>query len=127
MIQIRHTQETRPVYNQIYRGDAINQMDSFFIWILRLLQAKSGARLLDVSTGRGQMVHLARQRGIDAIGIDFSTTACQSLRAKRRVEFSAAMDNDCPLQRSLLISSPISVALSILNRWNKGSAKWRVS
>lgn len=77
MIEIRHAQETRPVYNQIYRGEAINQMDSFFLWILHLLGVISGERLLDVSTGRGQMVQLARQRGIDATGIDFSATACQ--------------------------------------------------
>ncbi len=77
MIEIRHTSETQPVYDAIYRGTAIRQMDSFFLWIQELLRIAPGERLLDVSTGRGQMVQLALERGIQAYGLDFSGVACR--------------------------------------------------
>lgn len=77
MIEIRHSDDTRTVYDKIYKGHAINQMDSFFLWVQNLLALKPDDCLLDVSTGRGRMVKLALQRGIDAFGLDFSGTACQ--------------------------------------------------
>jgi len=76
MIRIRHTSDTRSVYDHIYTGEAIHQMDSFFLWILALLRLNQGQRLLDVSTGRGQMVKLAQSQSIDAYGLDFSQMAC---------------------------------------------------
>jgi SAM-dependent methyltransferase len=77
MIEIRHTRETQAAYDQIYTGEAIHQMDSFFIWVCELLQVNRGARLLDIATGRGQMVEFARLRSVESIGIDFSWVACQ--------------------------------------------------
>lgn len=82
MIEIRHTNETRSTYDQIYTGDSIDQMDSYFLWLQDLLRLKPGQRLLDVSTGRGQMLALARKRGIDAYGLDFSAVACRIAAAK---------------------------------------------
>lgn len=77
MIEIRHNKDTRSVYDVIYTGNAIDQMESYFIWLYRLLKLKRGSKLLDVSTGRGRMIEVARQRGCDAYGLDFSITACQ--------------------------------------------------
>lgn len=83
MIVLRHTEETRPVYDHIYSGTAIDQMDSMFLWVQSLLDLAPGDRFLDISTGRGQMVKLAASRGIDAMGIDFSFRACQITQKKR--------------------------------------------
>lgn len=83
MIVLRHTEQTRPIYDQIYSGTAIDQMDSMFLWIQSLLGLTPGDRFLDISTGRGQMVKLAGQRGIDAVGIDFSLRACQITHDKK--------------------------------------------
>lgn len=77
MIELRHTRNTRAIYDRIYRGDAIDQMDSFFLWIQNLLCMAPGQKFLDISTGRGRMVKLARARGIEAYGLDFSNTACR--------------------------------------------------
>ena len=77
MIVLRHTDDTRSEYDRIYDGDAINQMDSFFLWIQAVLRLRAGESLLDVSTGRGRMVALARQRGVLACGLDFSMRACE--------------------------------------------------
>lgn len=77
MIELRHTQQTRDVYEEIYTGEAIHQMDSFFIWICSLLDIRPGHQLIDIATGRGQMVQYARKRGAEAFGLDFSMQACR--------------------------------------------------
>lgn len=77
MIELRHTPETRIAYDEIFTGEAIHQMDSFFIWILSLLKIKPGTRLLDIATGRGQMITFARRLKAESYGIDFSMTACK--------------------------------------------------
>ena len=82
MIELRHTEDTRSVYDMIYKGDAINQMDSLFLWILSLLKVSPGQTLLDISTGRGQMIKLAHLQKINAYGLDFSGTACQIAASK---------------------------------------------
>lgn len=88
MIELRHTQETRRVYDIIYSGTGIHQMDSFFIWICRLLKIKKGMSVLDISTGRGQMIQFARHAEANAFGLDFSMVACQ--HAERRTPGSVA-------------------------------------
>lgn len=80
MIEIRHTHDTRKIYDSIFQGEAIHQMDSFFLWQCKLLSIGNGTRLLDIATGRGQMVKYARQRGALAYGLDFSITACHIAR-----------------------------------------------
>lgn len=77
MIEIRHTRETQAAYDEIYTGEAIHQMDSFFIWVCKLLEVSEQSSLLDIATGRGQMIGFARQMGAKAIGMDFSWVACQ--------------------------------------------------
>ncbi|PWB52413.1 MAG: hypothetical protein C3F13_11675 [Anaerolineales bacterium] len=77
MIEIRHTKETQAKYNEIYEGPSIHQMDSFFIWTCSLLSIRQGLRVLDIATGRGQMVKYSQQRGAQAYGLDFSLTACK--------------------------------------------------
>jgi ubiquinone/menaquinone biosynthesis C-methylase UbiE len=77
MIVIRHTQDTQKTYDYIYQGEAIHQMDSFFIWACSLLSINQGVQVLDIATGRGQMVKFARQHGALAYGLDFSSTACK--------------------------------------------------
>jgi ubiquinone/menaquinone biosynthesis C-methylase UbiE len=63
---------TQKAYDQIYRGEGILLQDSFYLWLLELLKLKEGKRLLDISCGEGRLVVLARMRGLEAIGLDFS-------------------------------------------------------
>ena len=82
MIELRHAYDTRRAYDKIYTGSGIHQMDSFFIWTCSLLKIEPGSLVLDVSTGRGQMVEFARRRRAQAFGLDFSRVACR-LAAER--------------------------------------------
>lgn len=83
MLEIRHPfKSARDVYNKIYRSRGVRQMDSFFLWILRLLNPTRGQRLLDVSCGEGQLLHFAAAQGLYANGIDISEAAARlALRA----------------------------------------------
>ncbi|MBI3943539.1 MAG: class I SAM-dependent methyltransferase [Chloroflexi bacterium] len=76
MIEFRRAPgHLRTWYNQIYTDRGIRQMDSFFLWVLEVLDARQGERLLDVSCGEGQLIQLARARSINAMGVDISDAA----------------------------------------------------
>ncbi|CAG0935639.1 hypothetical protein TFLX_04487 [Thermoflexales bacterium] len=80
MIEIRHpeidqSQDSQRAYDALYRGPGIALLDSFYLWILHLLRTKPGQSLLDISTGKGALVHFARRAGLHAYGFDFSAAA----------------------------------------------------
>ena len=80
MIEIRHsgmdsTSATQQNYNQIYTSKGIRNLDSFYLWLISLLKASPGEKLLDISCGEGRLVILARQNGLRAVGVDFSIAA----------------------------------------------------
>jgi ubiquinone/menaquinone biosynthesis C-methylase UbiE len=67
---------TREAYDRIYSDDGIRQLDSFYRWILRLLQPVAGRRLLDVACGEGVLPRMARERyGLATCGTDLSIAA----------------------------------------------------
>lgn len=76
MIEIRHPVDPQRRYDDIYAGETIHQMDSFFLMVKELLDLRPGQKLIDIATGRGQMVAFAGA-GVKAYGLDFSATACQ--------------------------------------------------
>lgn len=83
MIEIRHedihsVDDEIAAYDGIYSGPGIRHLDSFYLWLLSLLDAAPGQRLLDVSSGESSLVYFARQQGIDATGLDFSFSALQT-------------------------------------------------
>lgn len=63
----------REAYDEIYQGHGIRLLDSFYRWLLRLLDPAAGSRLLDVACGEGVLPNFARtQFGVDAYGSDLS-------------------------------------------------------
>lgn len=80
MIEIRHqemitTKDTKRAYDDLYLNGKIGLSDSFYLWIIKLLQPKPGKKFVDISCGRGRLVQLALRQHIDAIGLDFSSKA----------------------------------------------------
>ena len=73
--QVQHGADSRLAYDGIYTDAGIHLLDSFYIWLLSLIQPPSGANLLDVSCGEGALVMWARRRGVAACGVDFSRAA----------------------------------------------------
>jgi len=80
MLEIRKEEQPRPgwskgAYDSIYSEVGIRQLDSFYRWILRLLRAQPGRRLLDVACGEGSLPRLAALMGLEAHGLDLSEVA----------------------------------------------------
>jgi SAM-dependent methyltransferase len=80
MIEIRHTDEgtahTRVAYDDMYAEEGVTQhWPSYYHWILDKIGAQPGKRLLDVACGTGALQQAAAQRGLAAMGVDFSIVA----------------------------------------------------
>lgn len=80
MIEIRHsnmhdTEDTRAAYNQLYQDTGILLRNSFYLWLLDLLNPEPGQLLLDVSCGQGRLVKFAQEKGLLAMGMDFAEEA----------------------------------------------------
>ena len=79
--QIHGTGESQRAYDDIYGHEGIQLLDSFYLWLLGLVNLRPGGRLLDVSCGQGKLVGFARQAGIEAYGLDFSKAAIHRAHA----------------------------------------------
>lgn len=77
MLEIRHaggqnTATTQKSYDSFYSKQGFSIRDSFYLWYLELMQLQKNEILLDVACGKGRLVQLAVQHGIQALGVDFS-------------------------------------------------------
>lgn len=82
VLEIRHTDGpstrwSKDAYEEIYSADEIRHPDSFYRWLLGLLDAQPGSMFLDISCGVGSLSRLASQEGLNAHGVDFSEVALQ--------------------------------------------------
>ena len=81
VLEIRHTDDvamdwSKGVYEKIYTHDAIQHMESFYLWLLDLLKPCRGKSLLDIACGIGDLPRLASEKlGLDCCGLDFSFEA----------------------------------------------------
>jgi SAM-dependent methyltransferase len=67
------TRELSAAYDQMFAvAERLRDSDSFYRWVLDRLDPRPGKRLLDVGCGEGLLVKYARQRGVQALGVDLS-------------------------------------------------------
>src|SRR5690242_3376355 len=89
--EIRLAPEVRQAYDEIYSGDGIRQLDSFYRWVLSLLHPVAGRRLLDVACGEGVLPYFGRMLyGLDAWGVDLSLEALRIARGESNGPFCVA-------------------------------------
>ena len=69
-------------YNRIYSGPGIRTNSAYYRWLARLLNPKSGTRLLDVSCGEGIFLReaLKKAKEIEEFGLDISDVAISVAR-----------------------------------------------
>jgi SAM-dependent methyltransferase len=66
-------------YEQHYQQQGmLRELDAFYRWILKKMQARPQTTLLDVASGEGHLLKIARQQGITPVGVDFSRMAVQT-------------------------------------------------
>ena len=76
-------------YDELYeQSGELRESDGFYHWVLDQLAPRRGASLLDVACGEGHLVRLARQRGLLAVGVDFSRLA--AIAAGRNADLGVA-------------------------------------
>ena len=77
MIELRHVadDQARAAYDALYARSGIQNLVGHLGWLLDRLDARPGLRLLDVACGEGELVRLARARGLEAQGVDLSQVA----------------------------------------------------
>lgn len=90
--QLNRDSEAQEIYNGIYRSEGIRQLDSFYLWLLGLINPSPGQTLLDVSCGEGQLVRFAREKNVEAFGVDFSEPALRKAHQTAGIPAFGVMD-----------------------------------
>lgn len=93
MIEIRKRDQpglswVQEVYNREFDYHSVTQLDSLYHWFFKLLQVRPQTRLLDVACGFSQLVDLATQRGITAVGVDFIYFPLRQLKNSRSGQYT---------------------------------------
>ncbi len=78
---------TRQAYDEIYDTHGIRQLDSFYLWLLDLLDLAAGGRLLDVSCGEGVLTKFALERGVRPHGLDISWVAIRQASSEAQADY----------------------------------------
>lgn len=87
LLEIRleaESQDARQGYDALYEATSLSQIDSFYLWLMKKLRLPTQGRLLDVACGAGEVVRLAGQHGLQAVGLDLSEVVARS--AAQRVK-----------------------------------------
>jgi SAM-dependent methyltransferase len=89
------TQELTSTYDELFAtSDRLRDSDAFYRWVLDKLEPQPGQRLLDVGCGEGLLVKFARQRGLQAMGIDLSPVGAQIARRTASEGVIALVDGE---------------------------------
>jgi SAM-dependent methyltransferase len=80
LVEVRHKEgkgasTSRLTYDVLHGQQGLRQLDSFYLWLVDLLNPVPGRRVLDVSSGQGILVRFASKAGLRAVGLDCSTVA----------------------------------------------------
>lgn len=62
-------------YDVLHARGHLQQRDSFYKWLLSLLGARPGQKLLDISCGQGALLAFAAQAGLQVTGLDLAASA----------------------------------------------------
>jgi len=76
--------DSRDAYNALHAVQDLEQIESFYLWLMALMRLPPGSTLLDVACGAGALVRLATEAGVHAVGIDISevTARVAGMRAR---------------------------------------------
>jgi SAM-dependent methyltransferase len=82
-------QDIRGGYDSLYDATSLSQIESFYLWLMKKMCLPTKGKLLDIACGAGEVVRLASQHGLSAIGLDISEIVARS--AAQRVSPHASI------------------------------------
>ena len=89
---IDSTMDVLQMYDSLHDAGYLRQRDSFYKWLLSLLQPRPGQTLLDISCGQGTLVHFAARQGLCVTGLDLSPLAV-AITARRTPSANISIAN----------------------------------
>ena len=104
MLEIRHENiddfnNLQRGYDDIFSGQGLQHPDSFYLWLINLLKPVPGRCLIDISCGQGRLTILAKQKGLQAIGLDISMGGLLKARHScAEIDLSAGNGECLPLK-----------------------------
>ena len=104
LIEIHHVQSTdhlRNSYNRIYINQPIRHSESFYRWIISLLDLKPGQNYIDIACGQGRLVEIACEKTRRSFGTDLSISGLQASQL-RTMSFFVANGESIPLPENTI-------------------------
>jgi SAM-dependent methyltransferase len=71
-IFLEGSDESDKAYDAIYQEADLAQIESFYLWLFDHIPIPETGTLLDVSCGSGEVLQLATDRGLKAVGVEIS-------------------------------------------------------
>ncbi len=69
--------DSRQAYDLLHDDENISQLDSFYMWVVELMDLPPQAKFLDVACGKGELAHWVRGGNRRGFGSDLSASAIQ--------------------------------------------------
>ena len=78
--QMTDAKELRDFYNGVYIKGDIHDSEKLYKWIIKLLRAEKGKKLLDIACGSGWLLKAAERAGLSTYGLDISDEAVKKAK-----------------------------------------------
>ena len=69
-------------YDRAFAAEGIRDSDSFYAWVVDLMDLVPGSSVLDAGCGEGVFLQYAQQRDLRAYGVDISLVALETARVR---------------------------------------------
>jgi len=79
--QVTDREGLRNFYNNVYAKGDIRDNEKLYKWIVKLLRAQRGRKLLDIACGGGWLLKAAERAGLKTYGLDISDEAVKRAKA----------------------------------------------
>jgi len=88
--------KSRNLYDSLYQERDLEQIQSFYLWLMDRMYLPKSGRLLDVSCGAGELVRLATAAGMQAQGLDISEIVARTAFSRARGMITVGAGEDLP-------------------------------
>ena len=97
-IDLGGSDDSGKAYDALYKEIDLAQIESFYVWLFDHIPLPGTGELLDVGCGSGEVLQLATDKGLHAVGVDISMFAAYKAAQKtgRGIRICVAAGEDLP-------------------------------